>query len=58
MTFSEMETLLPPTSFVRIHRSYIVNKDSISRVERHQVTINGEKLPVSENYSQQIMQMR
>jgi DNA-binding LytR/AlgR family response regulator len=35
MTFSEMETLLPPTSFLRIHRSYIVNKDRISRVERH-----------------------
>jgi DNA-binding LytR/AlgR family response regulator len=58
MTFSEMESLLPPTSFIRIHRSYIVNKEKISRIERHQVTINREYIPISENYSQQIMLMR
>jgi DNA-binding LytR/AlgR family response regulator len=58
MTFSDMESLLPPTTFIRIHRSYIVNKEKISRIERHQVTINGESIPVSENYSQQILQIR
>ena len=50
MTFSEMEALLPPSNFIRIHRSYIVNKDHVDKIERHQVTIRNEILPVSENY--------
>jgi DNA-binding LytR/AlgR family response regulator len=58
MTFSEMESILPPPSFIRVHRSYIVNKDHIDRIERHQVTVHGEQIPVSENYSQQVMNLR
>lgn len=58
MTFSDMESLLPPAKFFRIHRSYIVNKEHLSKIERHQVTINGECIPVSENYAQQILQIR
>ena len=50
MTFAEMESLLPPSNFIRIHRSYIVNKDHVDKIERHQVTIRSEVLPVSENY--------
>ena len=50
MTFAEMEALLPPSNFVRIHRSYIVNKDHVDKIERHQVTIRNEIIPVSENY--------
>lgn len=58
MTFSDMESVLPPASFIRIHRSYIVNKEHVDRIERHQVTIYGEQIPVSENYSHQIMNLR
>ncbi len=50
MTFSEMEQLLPPQNFVRVHRSYIVNKDHVDRIERHQLTIRQELIPVSEAY--------
>jgi DNA-binding LytR/AlgR family response regulator len=49
MTFSDMETMLPP-SFVRVHRSYIVNRDHIQKIERHQVTIGPNIIPVSDNY--------
>lgn len=50
MTISDMEQLLPPRQFVRVHRSYIVNKDHIDRIDRHQVTIRNEQIPVSEAY--------
>lgn len=50
MTFNEMEAILPTANFVRVHRSYIVNKDHIDRIERHQVTIKNELIPISENY--------
>jgi two-component system LytT family response regulator len=52
-TMAELETLLDPKRFVRIHRSYILNIERISRVElyakdsRIAILQNGTKLPVS-----------
>ena len=52
-TLAELESLLGGTRFVRIHRSYIVNVERISRVElyakdsRVAILRDGAKLPVS-----------
>ena len=52
-TMAELETLLDPKRFVRIHRSYILNIERIARVElyakdsRIAILQNGAKLPVS-----------
>src|SRR5258708_33402092 len=52
-TISSIETQLDPKRFVRIHRSYIVNLERISRIEpytkdsRVAVLIDGTQLPVS-----------
>jgi two-component system LytT family response regulator len=54
-TMAELETLLDPKRFVRIHRSYILNIERIARVElyakdsRIAILQNGTKLPVSRN---------
>jgi DNA-binding LytR/AlgR family response regulator len=50
-TFSEAASLLPADKFVRVHRSYIVAVSRIDKVERHQVTIDKQKIPVGEAYS-------
>jgi two-component system, LytTR family, response regulator len=50
-TFAEAINLLPSDKFVRVHRSYVVAINKIDKVERHQVTINKLKIPVSEAYS-------
>jgi two-component system LytT family response regulator len=50
-TFSEAASLLPADKFVRVHRSYIVAVARIDKVERHQVTIDKQKIPVGEAYS-------
>lgn len=55
MTFSEMEALLP-ASFIRVHRSYIVNREQVSRIERHQVTVGTEIIPISDNYRNALSQ--
>lgn len=49
-TFSEAIRQLPAGKFIRVHRSYVVSKDRIDKAERHQVTINGIEVPVSEAY--------
>jgi two-component system, LytTR family, response regulator len=53
-TFLEAINLLPADKFVRIHRSYVVAINKIDKVERHQVTIKGKTIPVSEAYSQNL----
>jgi two-component system, LytTR family, response regulator len=54
MTFTEMENLLPSNKFTRLHRSYIVSLSSIDKIERHQVLINGQFIPVGESYAQNL----
>ncbi|UEG54225.1 LytTR family DNA-binding domain-containing protein [Mucilaginibacter daejeonensis] len=46
-TLNELQAELPPDRFVRIHRSYIVELPKIQKVERHQVTVGGQPLPLS-----------
>lgn len=54
-TFIEAINLLPADRFVRIHRSYMVAVNKMDKVERHQVTINSLKIPISEAYSQHLI---
>lgn len=52
-TISSLESSLDPQQFVRIHRSYIVNLERVSRIEpytkdsRLAVLTGGEQLPIS-----------
>jgi two-component system LytT family response regulator len=52
-TISGLETSLDPALFVRIHRSYLVNLERVTRIEpyakdsRVAILSNGVKLPVS-----------
>ncbi|QHT68554.1 response regulator transcription factor [Rhodocytophaga rosea] len=53
-TFVEAINLLPTDKFVRVHRSYLVAINKIDKAERHQVTINNTKIPLSEAYRQNL----
>ena len=52
-TLNELETLLDPARFVRIHRSYLLNLERLARVElyakdsRVAILADGAKLPLS-----------
>jgi len=54
LTLTECMDLLPPQTFVRIHRSFIINKDAIDKLERHQVTVQGYVLPIANPYKNAI----
>ncbi|HTE27424.1 LytR/AlgR family response regulator transcription factor [Flavitalea sp.] len=47
--------LLPPEQFVRIHKSYIVNKSKILFVEKGGVNINNTYLPIGDTYREEFM---
>ena len=54
LTMSEAETLLPASAFIRIHRSYIVAKKQISKIEKNSVWIKQTELPVGPGYLSEI----
>lgn len=50
-TLKSMELQLPETSFVRIHKSFIINLHHISHVAGKKVTlISGNEIPIGESY--------
>lgn len=50
MTFSALEEQLPKTKFLRLHRSFIINKAKISHIEGNRVFIGERQLPIGANY--------
>ncbi|SHN28293.1 LytR/AlgR family response regulator transcription factor [Mucilaginibacter sp. OK098] len=46
LTIAEVVSLLPADIFARVHRSYIVNKNKVDRIERHQLHIEKNVIPV------------
>jgi two-component system LytT family response regulator len=54
LTMNEAETLLPADAFMRIHRSYIVAKKHINKIDRNSVWINNIEVPVGASYMNEI----
>jgi len=52
MTFTEIIEKLPPSQFVRVHQSYMVNITNINKIENNQVYIESYKIPISTNYKE------
>lgn len=45
-----METQLPPSRFVRVHRSFIVQASKIRSIENSRISIGNHLIPISEGY--------
>jgi len=54
MTFNEAEALLNK-NFIRVHRSFIVNKEKITKIERHQLTLGTSLVPIGSSYAENLM---
>lgn len=52
MTFSSVEELLPAGIFLRVHRSFIINKSKISHIEGNRVFIGEKEIPIGSNYKE------
>lgn len=55
MTFSEFEKLLPPLEFIRVHRSFIINKSKIRMIEGNRILIDNNEIPIGANYREQFL---
>jgi DNA-binding LytR/AlgR family response regulator len=54
-TMKGIEKKLPPSSFSRVHRSYIVNTNKIDGLEDNSILINGRIVPVGASYRDQFL---
>lgn len=55
MTFTALEQLLSDKSFIRIHRSFIINKRKITHIEGNRVFINNAEIPIGSNYKDNLL---
>jgi DNA-binding LytR/AlgR family response regulator len=54
-TFSNFETQIPKSQFIRIHRSFIVNRSKIRLIEGNRVFIGDSEIPIGMNYREDFL---
>ena len=57
MSLKSLEEELPSDSFVRVHRSYIIQKNKIECINKSRIVIQKKEIPIGETYRQQFMAM-
>jgi DNA-binding LytR/AlgR family response regulator len=50
-----MEEKLPTKSFMRVHKSFIINLEQIQSIRNQNITIAGHQVPVSDMYLESLM---
>jgi DNA-binding LytR/AlgR family response regulator len=52
ITFTGFEQQLPSSIFIRVHRSFIINKSHITHIEGNRVFVNNIEIPIGSNYKE------
>lgn len=54
MSMKSMEEHLPSSRFIRVHRSFIVQKSKIKLIDRGRIVFGKEYIPISDGYKQEL----
>lgn len=57
MTISKALDMLPKGAFVRVHKSYIVAIHAIRKIERHQLTVGQDQIPLASSYKEEVQRL-
>lgn len=52
---TKIQEALPSNKFIRVHKSYIVNKDAITAFDGGSIEINRKSIPIGRTYKSEIM---
>jgi len=55
MSFISVEKLLSPSIFIRVHRSFIINRSKITHLEGNRVFIGVNEIPIGSNYKESFL---
>ncbi|WP_316830500.1 LytTR family DNA-binding domain-containing protein [Pedobacter aquatilis] len=58
MTMKYLSTLLPAHSFIRLHRSYLVNGMAVAEISKNGIRINDTEIPVGERYRNSLSRLK
>ncbi len=56
MSMKGLEEMLPPSRFIRVHRSFIVQKDKIRVVDHSRIVFGKTYVPIGDSYKQQFQE--
>jgi len=56
LNLKTVEENLDPSSFIRIHKSYIVSISKIETIENNEIIIQSHHLPISRNYREKVIE--
>jgi two-component system LytT family response regulator len=54
ISFSNIEKLLYPQNFIKVHRSFIINKSKIERIEGNRIIISDYEIPIGKNFREEL----
>ena len=54
-TMKAIEERLPKSTFIRVHRSYMVHLDKINRFEDNMIRVNDKVIPVSRSCKENLL---
>jgi DNA-binding LytR/AlgR family response regulator len=57
LTLKGIESQLPPSLFIKIHQSYLINLSKVEAIDGNQVKINNKLLPISRGYKEMFMKI-
>ena len=53
----QLEEILPPNRFVRVHKSFIVAVDKINSIERQEILIKDRLIPIGNTYQEHFFKL-
>ena len=57
MSMKSIEDFLPADTFIRVHRSYIVNVNKIKTIERNRIVFGKVYIPISDSYKDRFTEL-
>lgn len=54
MSMKNMEEILPPADFIRVHKSFIIGRQHVHSIRKNSIFINDTEIPVGELYKDAI----
>ncbi|MDB5132515.1 MAG: DNA-binding response regulator [Mucilaginibacter sp.] len=55
ITLKSLEEQLPENLFIKVHKSFIVNRDKIKSIEGNMINIGSEKVTISQNLREKVL---
>ena len=57
MPFSGLEKLLPVRDFIRVHRSFVINKSKITYIQGNVIYLNKQEIPIGQQYKDKLLKI-